>query len=343
MTKFTIPDEKLLESLKDYVPPPRPVPLLGYACLNCTLSEIKPIKSRITTNRTCIQKTYKAKGLDYISELMLKNVTDLATIIQWNHENSIRLFRVSSGIFPWCSEYEFHELKDYELIKQKCKFAGDLAKKYDQRLTMHPSHFTCMASPKPEVVKKALRELEAHSDLFDLMGYEPSLWNKINIHIGGTYCDKPATIERFKQNFQLLSENCKKRLAIENDDKASEYCVDDLLPIVKSLGIGLTWDLHHQSFCNRDLGPKEAFLAAMETWGDVRPIIHWSECPEDPNKRRSAHSDYVTHLDLWGYETSVDIMIEAKAKELALLRYRDEIMPIDLGEKLKNMKIDDFR
>lgn len=337
MVDIVLPD---LDDLRDYIPPPRPVPNLGYCCLSITLGEIKPAKNRIFTSRTCTKKTWEAKGVDYISELVLKNVIDLAKIIVWNNDNGIRLFRMSSEIFPWASEWRWKELKDYEEISSRCFYAGELARRYDQRVTFHPSHFVVLTSQKELVVERSLKELETHSEFLDMMGFKPSLWNKINIHIAATYGDKPAAIERFKTNYKRLSENCKRRMSLENDDTPNDYSIDDLLPIAKELGCGVTWDFHHQKFCYGKMSPKEAFLAAIETWGDVRPIIHWSESPEDLNKKRSAHSDYVTHLDLWGYEDKVDVMIEAKSKELALLRYRDEILPKKLEEQLKTTEIE---
>jgi UV DNA damage endonuclease len=295
---------------------------LGYACINMTLSDVKPIKNRVTTNRTCIKKTFLLKGLDYISGLMLLNVMDLEKIVEWNYKNEIFLYRISSGIFPWVTEYEFKELKDYNKIKDQLKRVGDLAKKYNQRLTMHPSHFVVLASPKPEVVKKSMRELEAHSELFDMMGFEPSLYNKINIHVAATYGNKPMAIQRFKDNYHLLSDNCKMRMALENDDTPNDYSIDDLLPIAKELKCAVTYDLHHFKFCQGKLSGKEALEEAMKTWGSIRPVVHWSESPEDINKKRSAHSDYVYNLELFGNEYDVDIMIESKMKELALLKYR---------------------
>jgi UV DNA damage endonuclease len=303
-----------------------PTPNIGYCCINMTLSNVKPIKNRITTNRTCIKRTFQARGLDYISELMLKNLLDLEKIIEWNYQNKIYLFRISSSIFPWVTEYRFHELKDYQEIKTQCKKIGDLATKYHQRLTFHPSHFVVLASPKPEVVKNAIHELEAHSELFDMMGYAPSLENKINIHIAATYGNKEKTIIRFKENFMLLSENCRKRMAIEQDDKINCFSIDDLLPIAKELNCAITYDLHHQRFCFGELTAKEAFLEAIKTWGNTRAIIHWSESQQDGSRKPNAHSDYVYNLDLYGYEDKVDIMIEAKMKELALLRYRNTLL-----------------
>ena len=159
---------------------------------------------------------------------------------------------MSSAIFPWCSEYRLSDLRNIDQIQERCKFAGDLARAYNQRVTFHPSHYVCLASPKPHVVKKSIMELEAHSDLLDLMGYEPSLYNKCNIHVGGSYGDRASTLLRFAENFQLLSPNCKRRLAVENDDKPNEYSIEDLLPLANELGIAVTWDLHHQRFCTRE-------------------------------------------------------------------------------------------
>ena len=293
---FTVPEESILDSLQDYKPPPRPKLMLGYCCICCALREQKPAKQSIYTNRTCIKKTYLEKGLPFISNLVLQNVHDLAGIIQWNYENSIRLFRMSSGMFPWASEYRIRDLPDFEAIATKLAFAGKLSRIYDQRLTFHPSHYVVLASSKPEVVKKAVAELEIHSECLDLMGFVPSRWNKINIHIAATYGDKAATIERFKQNFDLLSDNCKRRLCLENDDTVNDYSVSDLVPIAEELGIAVTFDIHHHSFCTGGLSGKEALEAAMKTWGDVTPIVHYSE-----RESRRSESNCTFRFRVWSH------------------------------------------
>lgn len=156
------------------------------------------------------------------------------------------------------------------------------------------------------------------------MGYNPSPENKINIHIGGIYDDKVATLKRFKTNFNLLSQNLKQRLTVENDDKKNGYSIDDLYPLAIELGIPIVFDLHHQRFCKGIWSDREALEKALSTWPtNIRPVIHWSESQKD--RIPSAHSDYVYGpLDLYGYDvTKVDIMIESKMKEKSLLRYRD--------------------
>ena len=193
---------------------------LGYACLCNQLQ-----KSGTFTNRTCRKKTLHSKGLEYISGLAFQNCLDLRELVKWNRVMGIELFRVSSGLFPWMDEYDFRVLKDYKLIEITLRSVGELAERFNQRLTFHPGPYNCLASPTPAVVAKTVRELDKHSEQFNMMGFEPSNYNKINIHVGGTYGDKKSTLERFCKNFDLLADHTKKRLVIENDDSANEYSV----------------------------------------------------------------------------------------------------------------------
>ncbi|BDA43287.1 probable UV DNA damage endonuclease at C-terminar half [Coccomyxa sp. Obi] len=317
---FEIPGRDILEVALANPPGPRPVPNLGYACLNMDLREQKP---PIFTNRDCIQKTFLDKGLAYISSLALENTRALPGIIHWNHEHGIRFFRLTSNFFPWCTEYELGELPDIEAIKEELAFAGKLAQAYDQRLTFHPSHFIKLAAPDQPLLAKSIKELEVHSQILDLMGYPPSHENKINIHIGGTYGDKDATLQRFAANFRRLSPACQKRLTVENDDIPSLFSMDDLLPLHQMTGIPLVFDFHHQKFCPGSMTAKQAVHAAVATWPKgIRPVVHWSESQE--GRKPHAHSDYVAGpMELYGLEDKVDVMIEAKCKERALLRFRE--------------------
>ena len=105
---------------------------LGYACINMTLGEQKP---RITTNRSMIKKTFLIKGPEYAGELALLNSIDLLEILKWNKQNGIKLFRVSSDIFPWASEYNIEELPQYSIIKTTLNECGNYANKHNIRLT----------------------------------------------------------------------------------------------------------------------------------------------------------------------------------------------------------------
>jgi UV DNA damage endonuclease len=298
---------------------------LGYACINTVLSEVKPKSASVMTNRSMIKRTFDDKGLPYASELALKNCRDLIKIVRWNHLNNIHFFRISSNLFPWASHYHLRDLPDYEAISSTLSEVGKLAKEYGQRLTSHPGPFNKLCSPKESVVINTLRDLEVHGEVFDLIGLSRTPYNKINIHVGGAYDDKPGATARFNENFMRLSESVRSRLTVENDDRASLYSTKELYSYIhKEIGIPIVFDFHHHGFCTGGQTEKEALGLAVSTWGDIKPVVHYSESRAIEQNIKCplhAHSDYIEGpIDLHGYD--VDVMIEAKRKEQALLKYR---------------------
>jgi len=295
---------------------------LGYACINMTLGEQKP---RITTNRSMIKKTFKEKGLEYAGELALQNVRDLFTILQWNNRKGIKLFRVSSDIFPWASEYGIENLPQYKRIEMILQACGNYAKQNGIRVNAHPGPFNVLVSPRENVVQNTITDLEIHGKIFDMMGLEKSPYNNLNIHCNGVYGDKQSAMDRFCTNFERLSDSVKSRLTVENDDKASMYSVKDLMYIHERIGIPIVFDYHHHQFCTGGLSEQEALELAMTSWPEgITPEVHYSESKalheENSKLKPQAHSDYIKELpNLYG--NVVDVMVEAKAKELAILPF----------------------
>jgi len=293
---------------------------LGYACINTALKS-----GGIFTNRTMRRKTFESKGLDYVSELALQNVKDLETHIHWNNEHGIKLFRLSSQIFPWMEEYEWSDLKDWDEISSRMLDIGKLATESDQRLTMHPGPFHCLASPNPKVVERTIKGLDKHAEQFDMMGFEPSNYNKINIHVGGAYGDKKAALERFCKNFELLGDSTKKRLVIENDDSPNEFSVKDLFDgIYQIIGIPITFDYFHHKFNTGGMTEEEALKMAAITWPEgITQCCHYSESRRkeklDESIRPQAHSDII-YEKIQTYGLEPDIVIEAKLKEQAIFK-----------------------
>jgi len=301
---------------------------LGYACINMTLSDV-PKSKRVTTNRSMIRKTFLEKGVKYASEIALKNVQDLIKILEWNEQNDIKFFRLSSDIFPWASEYKLTDLPDYYDICYHLDLAGEYAFRNGHRVTCHPGPFNVLGSPRQNVVENTIRDLEIHSEIFDLMGcLEATPYNKINIHVGGTYGgDFEGTAKRWCENFMKLSENCRKRLTVENDDKKSMWSTRKLYDLIHSqIGIPIVFDYHHHRFCDGGQTEEEALKLAASTWGDIKPVVHVSESRAkeygDNTIRPQAHSDYINSV-VDSYGQKHDIMLECKKKELGLFRYRE--------------------
>jgi len=296
---------------------------LGYACINMTLQAA----GGITTNRGMRQKTFNERGLPYVSELALQNVKDLENIVKWNEEMGIKLFRMSSDIFPWMTFYKFEQLPDYPMIDVYLKNIGALAEEYSQRLTFHPSHFNALGSPNPVVVEKTIKELNAHSKIMDMMGLSTTVYNKINIHIAGAYGDKQATLDRWISNYHLLDDNTKMRLTVENDDKANMYSVKELYKgVSEQCGIPIVFDYYHHKFCTGDLTEQEALELAASTWPKgIVPCTHYSESRRkeklDESIKAQAHSDLIKDT-IQTYGLDIDVVVEAKHKELAVLNYK---------------------
>ena len=297
---------------------------MGYACINMQLSSQKP---RIYTGRSMIKRTFKSKGIDYASQLGLDNCKDLYKILEWNKENGFNFFRITSNLFPWSSEYNLSDMPDYDEICDILSKAGRYAIDNDIRITSHPGPFNVLTSPHPHVVENCINDLSIHGEVFDLMNLSRTPYNKINIHIGGAYGDKVSAMERFCENFHRLPDSVKTRLTVENDDKASMYSVKDLYDgVFKVIGIPIVFDYHHHRFNTGDLSEQQALELAISTWDDIVPVVHYSESrnieQEDNKIRPQAHSDYVyDYIDTYG--NRVDIMVEAKAKELAVLKYKE--------------------
>ena len=196
----------------------------GYCCINMTLKQ----ESNTYIGRSMIKRTFMEKGIDYASQLALANVRDLIEIIKWNERNGIKLYRMSSDMFPWMSEYELKDLPDYAKISTLLKGVGNLAKKYGQRLTFHPGPFDVLASANPNVVTKTIRDLNQHGEIMDLIGLPRTPYAAINIHVNTTQGGKEEACKRFCTNFELLDDSVKTRLVVENDDKEKQYAVEDL-------------------------------------------------------------------------------------------------------------------
>ena len=292
---------------------------LGYACINQTLGKQKP---KITTNRSMIKRTFLNEGISKSSDLALQNARDLIEIIKWNHKNGFNLFRMTSNLIPWASEFKLSDMPDYRKFSILLNGAGTLAKKYGQRVTSHPGPFNVLVSPTDRVVDNTIKDLTIHGETFDLMGLSRTPYNKINIHCNGVYGDKMSAMDRFCKNFERLPESVQTRLTVENDDKGSMYSVKDLMYIHERIGIPIVFDYHHHTFNTGGLSEQEALELAMSTWGDIKPIVHYSESKtlEDETAKPQAHSDYLySEINTYGHD--LDIVVEAKQKELTVQKY----------------------
>jgi len=298
---------------------------IGYCCIpmGCNVGLKK--KDQITVNRGMVRRTFDAKGLPYVSELVIENLKDTLKVLDYNLSVGIYIYRLSSDSFPWMSEYEFSDLPNFNVIKNLMTQIGDKIKSNAIRTSYHPGPFNVLASENDSVVEKTIKELNKHAELMDLMGLDQTTFYPINIHINTTKPTCEEAAQRFVDRFTLLSDSCKKRLTLENDDSPNQYSVKMLYDMVHTkIGIPIVFDQHHFNYGPQDQTMEEALRLAHSTW-TTRAMTHMSspKTLEDASGKQIAHADYI-YEEIKTFGLDFDTEIEAKAKDLAVIRYRQQ-------------------
>jgi len=303
----------------------RPIQL-GLCCMNITLKKQKP---PVYAARRMMVKTIDKLGIEELKKRITCNLHDLLKMMEWNESNGIRVFRLSSELFPHKTNPKVPDY-DYDFVKEELKIIGQYAIDKGHRLTFHPGQHNNLGTPRLQVLKKTFHDLKHHADILNLMGldYETNGRNSVMvIHGGGVYGDKPGAIKRWVRNYNLLPKNIKQRLVLENCEHS--YSIVDCLYIHNQCGIPVVLDTHHFD-CYCKLHPEEIFKSPgdyipdiLNTWKekDIKPKFHVSE---QGSGKIGHHSDYIDILPEYlleipeKYGVHIDIMIEAKMKELTI-------------------------
>ena len=294
---------------------------VGYCCINLTLG-----KQKVTTGRTLRQASFRQDtNLERTSSLTLRNSQDLVKILKWNVQNDVRVFRIGSNIFPWFEEYHETDLPDYPDILLALREAGEIIMASGMRVSFHPDHFVKLASSKPEVVSRSIKNLHHHNLLFHMMGIPVNHYYPLNIHVGMNYSED--IVEKFCTQFENLNTETQQRLVVENDDKANSFSVKQLYDNIYSrIKTPITFDYFHHTFHPDGLTSQQAAELAASTW-DTTPLFHYSESKnlnEQVEGNPRAHSDYA-FVKIDDYGLNIDVDLETKAKELAYFKYLEVI------------------
>jgi UV DNA damage endonuclease len=279
---------------------------LGYPAQNLTVPA--------STNRTL--RLANLGNAEKVRALVWENLLGLETILRWNAEHGVNLFRIGQSLIPFASHPAFpYDWKDEH--GDDLREIGELARSLDIRLSMHPGQFIQPGSLRPGVSERSLAELRYVARVFDLIGSSDSV---IVLHMGGAYEDTTASTTRFVETMRSES-GILRYLALENDERL--WTVADIVQTARSLGVPAIADAFHHGLNPGDLTLKEALDLSLPTWEvrRARPKVHLSS--QDPEKQVGAHA-YLVDLGDWyalldaldGREA--DIMVEAKGKEQAL-------------------------
>ena len=286
----------------------------------CCMFRDEPIKF-VTTTATAMSKMQRPAALEKLSQLCLHNSDSLLAALQFCADNGIGCFRVNSQILPIKTHptcgYQVDELPEGDEIIRRFKACGRFATKHEIRTCFHPDQFVVLNSPRLDVVEKSILELEYQAEVAEWIQADV-----INIHGGGAYGDKPKALGDFARSLDRLSARVRSRLTVENDDKT--YTPADLLPICKSTGIPLVYDVHHHRCLPDELSVEQATNYALKTW--IRePMFHLSSPIEGwSGPKPERHHDFIDVTDFpecWN-PLDLTVEVEAKAKELAVLKLK---------------------
>lgn len=298
---------------------------LGYVALALKLPKVTSSSS--VTFKTYSKLALKEEKLNKLKKVTLSNLDALYKILQYNIENEIHFYRITSALIPLANHPEVEDWDYRKIFHKDFQNLGKLIKDYNLRVDTHPDQFNVINSINENVVENTKQNLWFHVHLFEDMNYE---LGKMVIHVGSGQGGKEKAINRFINNFNEFPREITEKLILENDDKT--FTANDILKICKVLNIPMVLDAHHH-ICNNDGEPLSSILGdILGTWNKdiLIPKVHFSS-PKNGEKDRK-HSDYINPQDFIKFideckvfNKDLDVMIEAKQKDLALYKLVEDI------------------
>lgn len=270
-----------------------------------------------------------AYSQSHIHNLYINNLQEIIRLLPKLISNNIKCFRISSSTFPL---FEFNKslIESSKDIRDLLNRAGRGYLGAGIRVTTHPGQFTVLSSDKPPTVTAAITELDFHGWVFDAMEFPQTPEYAINVHGG-----KSDRHQQLVAGISRLSAGARKRLTLENDE--SSYSVRQLLAVSEETDVPVCFDSHHHTFNEDGLSLEDAYGLSVLTWKrrGCKPLQHISN--STPNLPQSSsfqdkrkHSDFIHHVpecQLVGLlKDEVDVEVEAKMKNLALLKMREMLL-----------------
>ncbi len=291
-------------------------PNLGLVCITAS----KDVRYKTITRKRLLQFS-EAEQEEILRKLYAENLQRLNQAIDFCLQNEIRLYRITSNLFPF-ADTELGERVLNEFNEELLK-TGARATTAGIRLVVHPDQFVVLSSDSPEVIANSIKILQMHAMILDKLGQPRSPWAMLEIHGG-----KGDRSERLVSVINNLPEEIRSRLALENDEYA--YSAEEILAVCRQTGVPMVFDAHHHVI-HEGLDSYEhpsvaqMLTEARTTWPlQEWQLVHISNGCEAFNDRH--HSDLITVMPS-SYSNAPWIEIEAKLKEEAIAKLREDWLP----------------
>jgi UV DNA damage endonuclease len=271
-------------------------------------------------------KLGKETAMKVLADRSLNNIKTIHAIVKecakqgWN-------YRIGSNVFPLMThpdlKFSVDDFYNASEIYAEFRACADTIKQNKVRCSMHPDQFVVPASPNPKVRENAIRDLEQHGYIMDLLDLPHSYEAPINIHMNcyndGNFSE---AADRFIESYNLMSNSVRNRLVLEAEDKGKSWNTKLLYEhVYKRINMPITYDSHHHRCGNTygNLTPEQACDLARKTWGNHKPLFHFSNGKKSPIDR--AHSDCVYQLHEELFKCPTDVDFEFKLKEQSINKF----------------------
>ncbi|RJP57171.1 MAG: UV DNA damage repair endonuclease UvsE [Candidatus Auribacter fodinae] len=281
---------------------------IGYPCINRTIG-------------CCANKAFRLKSYspEKLIETIRNNLDCLRKILEYNVHHNIFFFRISSDVIPFAS----HDICDFDWqshFQQEFRDIGGYIRRHDMRISMHPDQFTLINAQDAGIFERSRRELQYHADFLDALELDTTA--KIQIHVGGVYGDRSASMARFVKRYHMLDSFITRRLVIENDDVS--YPLADCLELHKDTGVPVLYDEFHNAVNPSGFDSSSALGGVSVTWRqcDGVPMVDYSS--QQAGAKKGSHTWEIDIHDFSLFLERIkpyncDIMLEIKNKEASAI------------------------
>ena len=172
---------------------------IGYVAIALNLPKVT--SSSTVTYTNYLKLSSDEQKLNKLKQVTLSNLDDLYKILQYNVENNVHFYRITSALVPLATHPEVTAWDYRKIFNIDFKRLGKFVKENNMRVDTHPDEFNVINSIREEVVKSSERNLWSHVHLFEDMEYPDG---KMVLHIGSAQGGKEESIHRMIKLLLLL-------------------------------------------------------------------------------------------------------------------------------------------
>ncbi|MBB6671078.1 UV DNA damage repair endonuclease UvsE [Cohnella nanjingensis] len=311
----------------------------GFVAMSVLLENASPSRTMTYTNFAKLAD--REAGLRRLERLAEENLQNTLRLLKHCKYSDVKVYRMTSKLIPLATHERMQDWNPYEALAGPFAEVGAFVRENGMRVSFHPEHFTVFSTPRGEVLRNAIRDLDHHVRMLEMMGLDERA--TCNIHVGGAYGDKEEAGRRFLRQFGALEPRIHRRMTLENGDKT--FTAAETLALSEETGVPMVLDLHHHAVNPGGERAEALWDRIQETWvrfgwngldparpagARLPPKMHVST-PKSLTDPRG-HADHVDPAPLLaflrniaGSTPAVDVMIEAKRKDEALMRLMAEL------------------